>query len=24
VPPPAPVELVVAPHPAHSEQLGLF
>ena len=24
VPPPAPVELVVAPHPAHAEQLGLF
>ena len=23
-PPPAPVELVVAPHPAHAEQLGLF
>jgi uracil-DNA glycosylase len=24
VPTPAPVELVVAPHPAHAEQLGLF
>jgi uracil-DNA glycosylase family 4 len=24
VPPPAPVELVAAAHPAHSEQLGLF
>jgi DNA polymerase len=24
VPPPAPVELVVAPHAAHAEQLGLF
>jgi uracil-DNA glycosylase len=24
VPPAAPVELVVAPHPAHAEQLGLF
>ena len=24
LPPPPPVELVVAPHPAHAEQLGLF